>query len=121
MAGVTDVFRVLFFFAGADGKVEDSELDVIRKFLDSNYEPGFDFDGEVGLLKGLDPESALALMVKSIQSLDGEPEQNRRVVLEYILMLITADGQIDDAEARLFSLTCGIWDFNPEEFIRDYL
>lgn len=121
MAGVADVFRVLFFFAGADGQVEDSELEVIRQFLDTNPDPAFDFSAEVDALKALSPENALAEMVKSIQAVGTEPEGNRRTILEYILMLITADGRIEEAEARLFSLTCGIWDFDPEEFIRDYL
>jgi tellurite resistance protein len=121
MTGVTDVFRVLFFFAGADGKVEDTELDVIRDFLAANKDPLFDFAAEVETLKGLDPESALALMVKSIQALANQPEGNRRAVLEYILLLITSDGRIEDAEARLFTLTCALWDFDPEEFIKGYL
>ena len=96
-------FEILYFLSCVDGSVDDSELQVILRFLESNYGNVSFNPSEViysiAILnaRGMQEELETAAMIFKNSS----AARDRKLLLEFAVELIVADGEVSSEEKQL--------------------
>lgn len=113
------IFEVPYFLAGVDGRVDQSEVNVINNFLDANYGKIYFNPASVAnsicVLSGkgmIDELQRAALVFKNSST-----AQDRMVVLDFALQLIAADGKITIEESDLFLVLGNILDIDMSRYL----
>jgi len=112
-------FEILYFLSAIDGKVSDTEIDIIIDFLKANQSK-IDFDPKkvIKSINLLNFDGIVNEFTKStINFKETSSPQDRITLLDFAFDLIAADGKITDDEAKLFLIIGNTWDINMKKYL----
>ena len=112
-------FEILYFLSAIDGKVSDTEIDIIIDFLKANQSK-IDFDPKkvIKSINLLNFDGNVNEFTKStINFKETSSPQDRITLLDFAFDLIAADGKITDDEAKLFLIIGNTWDINMKKYL----
>jgi len=113
-------FDMLYLIASSDGEVDESELDVIKDFIADHYQQSFRQDEELMLLLSMSPQERKERFAEAVRFLKDElDEDNKRLMLDFALSMITADLEVHPHEIDYFNMIGDIWDVDVKEFVRE--
>jgi len=115
-------FELLYICSAIDGNVDDSEIDIINNFLESN-DMNIDFSTREVIddllmlnIDGIIDEFLKAAKIYSDKSSASE----KRILLDFFMTLIISDGEIDDNEMRLFVILTEAFNVDGDRFLENY-
>lgn len=92
--------RLLIHLALSDGKIDESEIDELKKFI---YEKSLSVNIDTFLDKEIDNVEISSSFFEEISKINSNFDQNNKInLLEKIWKLILIDGAIDPYEENLF-------------------
>ena len=116
-------FELLYICSAIDGDVDDNEIDVINKFLESN-DMNIDFStrdiiDDISILNidGVIDEFIKSAEIYSQQSSASE----KRILLNFFMSLIVSDGKIEDNEMKLFVILTEVFNVDGNKFLDNFL
>jgi len=113
------VFEILLTFSAIDGDVDERELEVIFDFLNIN-EDSIDFNPEevVENFDLLNFDGKVREFQKAALFFnDVSTPKDKKIVLDFVVDLIMADGVIDDNEKDLFHMLCNIFGIDVSRYL----
>lgn len=103
-------FVILYGIAVADGEITESELEVIKLFLDRLYTGQFNLDEEIEILSILDYSGMLERVTAAVVFMRENAILEHRISLARIFaQLVLIDGELNEEEFELLSLIGEQW------------
>jgi uncharacterized tellurite resistance protein B-like protein len=112
-------FEILYFLSFADENVDERELSVITKFLDTNY-GSIDFDSTeiINKINSLTKEKRIDEFKSALVAFNKEAGTEEKIILlEFAFDVVFADGELQDSELGMFEIIDEIWGIDLKSFL----
>ena len=116
-------FELLYICSAIDGDVDDNEIDVINKFLESN-DMNIDFSTRdiIDDISMLNIDGVIDEFIKSAEIYSQQSSASeKRILLNFFMSLIVSDGKIEDNEMKLFVILTEVFNVDGNKFLDNFL
>jgi len=115
-------FEILYITSAIDGEVDNSEIDIINEFIESNDSNiNFSTRDIIDDISMLNIDGIVNEFIKSAESYANQSSvSEKRILLNFFMTLIISDGEIEDNEKRLFLILTEVFNIDSDKFIENY-
>lgn len=115
-------FEILYLLSCVDGEVDSSEIQVIKNFLDNNYNSISFVPSEVinsvDMLNSEGMFEELVTAVNIFKNYSSAVERNN--LLQFAIELVVADGHVSSSEKELLYAIANTWNLDLNRFLSQY-
>jgi hypothetical protein len=115
-------FEILYIASAIDGDVNNSEIDIINEFIESNdANINFSTRDIIDDISMLNLDGIVDEFIKSAEAYVKQSDvSEKRILLNFFMTLIISDGEIGDNEMKLFLILTEVFNIDSDKFIENY-
>jgi len=115
-------FEILYLLATVDGKLDNSEVDVIKNFIEHNASKiNFNIEQTINSVESLTPDGKWNELVHAAKIVNqSSSAQDKYNILDFAFNLIAADGVLDENEKDIFVGLAQVWNIDVNKFLDSY-
>lgn len=113
-------FEILYICSSIDGEIDESELDVIINFLESNQD-SLEFNPKdlIDDLDLLNTDGKIEEFIRASHTYNTlSSAKEKRILLDFIVKVIESDGKVMDEEMALLVLLADISNIDLEKYFK---
>ncbi len=115
-------FDILVLLAAVDGRIDRSEMEVIKVYVDDNFSGEFDIQNEIALLRSLDGQDKLRYFGEAADLIKEDTSTpSREALVDFALELIMKDGILHPREKFMVSLLGEHWGIDVHNKVDDFV
>lgn len=115
-------FDILVLLAAVDGTISRGEMEIIKQYVDDNFDGEFDINNETALLRSLDGQAKLRYFAEAAHTIRSDSTHpSREALILFALELIIKDGVLHPHERFLVNLLGEHWGMDTQALTQEFL
>ncbi len=122
MQSIQAGFDILVLLAAIDGHIAREEMEVIRQYIEENFDGEFHIQNEISLLRSMSGQSKLDYFSEAADTIKADTDlPSREAMIRFSLELIQKDGVIHEKERALVALLGQHWGIDTLKMVQEFL
>lgn len=122
MGKFQSAFEILYILSCADGRVSDSEMQVIVEFLNNNYDAiSFTPSEVIDSIDNLTSDGMLEELETAVINFKNfSSALERTTLMKFAIELITSDGHVSEGEKQVLHAIANTWNLDLNTLVNKY-